>query len=216
MKKRALLQIMALLVTFIGIAGLTLLSPMERTLGSNVRIVYLHGAWVWTALITLVASGLSGLTGLLLRRFSLHLWSRALGRVGTLFWITYLPISLWAMQSNWNGLFLAEPRWRLAVIFAISGLLMQAGISLLEKPIWASTFNLVFVLALYLSLAHTEEVMHPSSPIFASESKEIQVFFVSLLGLTLLAAWQLAQWWYRSDRMRYHSSPIKHPSSSTH
>ncbi len=30
-------------------AGLTALGPEEQSLGSNVRIVYLHGAWVLTA-----------------------------------------------------------------------------------------------------------------------------------------------------------------------
>ncbi len=200
----------------LGIVSLTVLSPTERTLGSNVRIVYLHGAWVWTALVALIAAGLSGLTGIILQRISLHLWSRALGRVGTIFWITYLPISLWAMQSNWNGLFLAEPRWRLAVIFAISGLLMQSGISLLGKPIWASAFNLIFSLMLFLALSQTQDVMHPSSPIFASESKEIQGFFLSLLGLTLLAAWQLAQWWYRYDRDRYRASYVTQTPTHIH
>jgi hypothetical protein len=100
------------------VALFTVLGPAEKTLGSNVRVVYLHGAWVWAALAAFLAAGLVGLVGLLTRRVSLHYWSRALGRTGLFFWITYLPLSMWAMQSNWNGLFLAEPRWRLAIIFA--------------------------------------------------------------------------------------------------
>jgi hypothetical protein len=92
-----------------------------------VRVVYLHGVWVWAALAGFLAAAVVGLAGLVSRRWKLHLWSRALGRSGLFFWITYLPISLWAMQANWNGLYLAEPRWRIGLIFAIGGLLMQIG-----------------------------------------------------------------------------------------
>jgi len=109
-----------LFLVFLSVAiALAVSSPAEATLGANARIVYLHGAWVWASLIAFNAAGLVGFVGLLTRRQKLHLASRALGRSGLFFWVTYLPLSLWAMQANWNGLFLAEPRWRLALIFAI-------------------------------------------------------------------------------------------------
>lgn len=40
-----------LLINMLLIAGFTALGPLERTLGAAIRIVYLHGAWVWTAKI---------------------------------------------------------------------------------------------------------------------------------------------------------------------
>ena len=184
-----------------AIAVLTALGPAEKSLGSHVRVVYLHGAWVWAALAGFLAAAAFGLAGLILRKPSLHQWSRALGRTGLFFWITYLPISIWAMQSNWNGLFLAEPRWRLALMFAISGLLAQVGVSLLENPTWASGTNLVFVVALFLTLMNTQNVMHPPSPILNSDAQNIQLYFVTLLGLTLLASWQVARWWRRFERV---------------
>ena len=184
-----------------AIAVLTALGPAEKSLGSHVRVVYLHGAWVWAALAGFLAAAAFGLAGLILRKTSLHQWSRALGRTGLFFWITYLPISIWAMQSNWNGLFLAEPRWRLALIFAISGLLAQVGVSLLGNPTWASGTNLVFVVALFLTLMNTQNVMHPPAPMLNSDAQNIQLYFVTLLGLTLLASWQVARWWRRFERV---------------
>ena len=89
-------------LTVIVIALLTLLGPEEKSLGSNVRIVYLHGAWVLTAEIAFAAAALAGLLGLVLRKDIFHAWSAALGRTGIIFWINYLPLSLFAMQSNWN------------------------------------------------------------------------------------------------------------------
>jgi hypothetical protein len=178
---------------------LSAIGPAERSLGAGVRVVYLHGAWVWAALAAILVSGGIGLLGLVTRRPAFHLWSRALGRAGLFFWITYLPISLWAMQANWNGLFLAEPRWRLGLVFASAGLLLQSGLSLLENPAWASFFNLVYAAFLVLALQNTEQVMHPASPIFGSESSLIQLFFFGLLVLALLAVWQLARWWRARD-----------------
>jgi hypothetical protein len=187
------------LILLLLISLFTALGPAEKTLGANVRVVYLHGAWVWTALACFVTAAGSGLAGFLTRRPGLHYWSRALGRAGLFFWVTYLPISLWAMQTNWNGLFLAEPRWRLGLIFAIGGLLLQIGLSLLDNPVWASASNLVYASILLFALGSTDQVMHPSSPIFTSDAWRIQLFFIGLLALSLLAAWQLSRWGRQMD-----------------
>jgi hypothetical protein len=186
-------------VSLVGIALLTVFGPAEKTLGVNARVVYLHGVWVWAALAGFILSGLAGLAGLLTRRNHLHLWSRALGRTGLFFWITYIPISMWAMETNWNGLFLAEPRFRLAVIFAIGGLLLQLGLVLMESPIWASMGNLLYLLALLFALSTTQNVMHPPAPILNSDAWRIQVFFGILFLLTLFAAWHVARWWYQRE-----------------
>lgn len=188
-------------LALIGVIAFTVLGPAEKSLGANVRVVYVHGAWVWTALASFLVAALSGLAGLILRHEKLNKWSRAFGRAGLFFWITYLPISLWAMQTNWNGLFLAEPRWRLAMVFAIAGLLLQVGVALLEAPAWASGVNIAYFVTLVLSLAHTQNVMHPPSPILNSDSWRIQAFFAVMLLLTLLAALQFARWLFQLERV---------------
>ncbi len=171
----------------------TFLSPPEATLGSNARVVYLHGAWVWASLAGFIAAGIAGLIGLICKNTITHQWSRALGRTGLLFWITYLPISLWAMQTNWNGLFLVEPRWRVAAIFAVTGLLLQVGLSFLPVS-GASFWNLAYIAALFIVLQNTDNVMHPPSPMLDStEAARIQLFFAGLNILLGLAAWQVAR-----------------------
>ena len=187
-------------VTLTAIALTTAIGPIEKTLGVNARIIYLHGAWVWAALAAFLFAGIIGAIALLTRRRVLHAWSRSLGRTGLFFWITYLPISMWAMQTSWNGLFLAEPRWRLAVVFGITGLLLQIGVTLLENPIWASIINGAYVVVLFAALGATPNVMHPPSPMLDSDASRIQLFFALLVLLTLLAAWQIARWWnYREQ-----------------
>jgi hypothetical protein len=181
-------------ITVIVIAILALFGPEEQSLGANVRIVYLHGAWVLTAEVVLLLAGAAGLIGLITKRQNFHAWSATLGWVGIFFWVTYLPLSLWAMQTNWNGLFLAEPRFRLALIFAVTGVLLQVGLWLMSTAWITSLANLVFIVALRLVFATAKNVMHPPpSPIFNSGNYVIIGFFLALNALSLLAAYFLTQ-----------------------
>ncbi len=189
-------------LTILAIAILTLFGPAEQSLGTHIRIVYLHAAWVWAALAAFLAAGLCGVLGLVTGRQSFHSWSAAFGRSGLVFWITYLPLSQLAMQSNWNGLFLAEPRWRLALVFSITAILLQTGLALAGRPALTSFFNLVYVVTLLVSIVKTPNVMHPASPILNSNAWHIQLYFFSLVLLTLMAAGQISWWWYKGEPTR--------------
>lgn len=168
---------------------------MDKTLGANSRLVYLHGAWVWTGMVTFAASGLAGLVGLALRRPRLHAWSNALARSGMTFWLTYLPMSMLVMQLNWGGLFWDEPRWRVPLTFAIVGLLLQMGLGLVNIPALASAANAGFAAALWVALGSITNILHPDSPIFNSNSRSIQLFFSALLLLTLVLSASVTVWW---------------------
>jgi hypothetical protein len=182
------------LFTILVIAVLAFFGPEEQSLGSNVRIVYLHGAWVLAAELVFAAAALAGLLALALRRTSLHRWSAALGRTGIVFWLTYLPLSLWAMQANWNGLFLAEPRFRLALTFAIVGGLVQIGLWLVSIAWITSLANLLFFVVLRAVFSTASYVMHPPpSPIFNSGLWNIILFFVLLNVFAWVAAYFLTR-----------------------
>ncbi len=177
---------------------LILFAPLEKTLGENARIVYLHGALVWAAILMFMAAGLAGLYGLIVRREPIHLWSRALGHTALLLWLIFLPMSLYVMQANWNGLFLDEPRFRIPLNFAIVGLLLQIGLLFLPVA-WTSITNLLFAIALVVSLHGAQTVLHPISPIFSSQALGIQIQFFSICLLLLLIAVQWTSLWH--DRL---------------
>jgi hypothetical protein len=182
------------IATVILIAVLALFGPEEKTLGSNVRIVYLHGAWVLAAEVAFFAAAVAGAIGLIAKRLSFHRWSAALGRTGIFFWLTYLPLSLWAMESNWNGLFLSEPRFRLAAIFAVTGILLQVGLWIINIDWLTSLANILFIIVLRVSFSSASNVMHPPpSPIFNSGNYLIIGFFLAMILLTLVAAYFLTQ-----------------------
>jgi hypothetical protein len=191
---------------YLLLAGLlAILAPVERTLGANAHLVYFHGAWVWVGMLAFVAAALTGLVGLLTRRKALHEWSRALGRTGLCFWISFLPMSLLVMQANWNGLYLSEPRFRIPLNLAIVGLLLQLGLSFLPQPAWTSLANIVYAGLLFTGMGGVQSVLHPESPVLNSNAREIQLFFLGLLALLLLAAWKLAgawrSWQYRLQKV---------------
>jgi len=187
--------------TLFVIALLALLGPEEKSLGANVRIVYLHGAWVLTAELAFIAAGIAGLVALIVRREIFHTWSAAFGRTGIIFWVTYLPLSLWAMQSNWNGLFLAEPRFRLAAIFAVTGILLQVGLWLINTDWITSLANIMFIVVLRVVFETAENIMHPPpSPIFNSGNYVIIGFFITLIVLSLVAAFFLTKGFLNINR----------------
>jgi hypothetical protein len=176
------------------IVGVSTLGPAEKSLGENVRLVYLHGAWVWTAIVGFIAAAIVGLAALIKRSDNLNSWSVALSRSGLFFWLTYLPLSLLTMRFNWNGLFLEEPRWRMAIDLAIVGILFQVALLLLQRQYLGSVINITYFLLLAWSLLRTDQVLHPSSPIASSGSGSIQFFFGALTLLCLLAGILLARW----------------------
>jgi hypothetical protein len=187
------------LILFLATVGLialiALFGPEDKALGANVRIVYLHGAWVLTAEIAFILAGVAGFLALIRNRPQLDSWSAALGRTGTVFWVTYLPLSLLAMQTNWNGLFLAEPRFRLALTFAVVAVLMQVGLWLVAKPAYTSAANALFIMVLRYVFSQASNVMHPPpSPIFNSGNYAIIGFFIGLNLLSWLAAYFLTRW----------------------
>ena len=187
-----------LLITIAAIVALTALGPTERTLGENLRLVVLHGAWVWTGKILFAAAALAGLAGLFLPRSFWSNLSLALGRAGLLFWLTYLPMSLIVQMQNWGGIFWDEPRWRVPFTFGVVGLLLQLGLWVINQSRVTDLANLVFGVVLWWQLGAITNILHPDSPIFGSDSTGIQFFFLVLLGLVLFAAAQITRLLYCS------------------
>lgn len=185
----------ALGVVILLIGLVAAFAPVERTLGESVRLVYFHGAWVWAGKLAFAAAALAGLAGLAARRTAWQQASLALGRTGMVFWLTYLPLSLLVQQMNWGGIFWDEPRWRIPLAFGVAGVLLQIGLALMDDLRLTSIANFGFGAALWYFLGAIENVLHPDSPIFTSDSVRIQGFFIVLLGLSIvfgaLLAWIL-------------------------
>lgn len=181
------------------VLGLTaFLSPAERTLGINIRLVYFHGAWVWAGLILFLLAALAGLVGLLLRRAAVQRASLAIGRTALAYWLTYLPMSLLVMQLTWGGFFFDEPRWRIPLMIAIAETVLQLALSVLGSLPLAAGANFIFGVGIWAVLLPAGSVLHPDSPVFGSGSLSIEVRFVLMVVLALAAGLLFSGWlWIR-------------------
>lgn len=65
---RLLKQPLAILITLGFIVGAAFLAPIEKTIGSNIRLIYVHAAWVWTGKLAFGLSAIVGLLGLVDRK----------------------------------------------------------------------------------------------------------------------------------------------------
>lgn len=188
--------LIVLSAALIGLALVYFLSPQDKTLGTGTSLVLLHGAWVWTGLAAFSAAAIFGLSGILSGKPILHRLSRVCGITALFFWLTYLPMSLLVMQTNWSGLFFEEPRWKIPFAFAIIALFLQSGLAIINKPYLTSVGNLVYGIALIYLLAQADTVLHPNSPIFTG-SRSMQISFLLILFLCLILAVLACRWLYQ-------------------
>jgi hypothetical protein len=182
-----------LLGTGLIILLLALMAPQDATLKEISPVVYVHGAMVWTAILTFTASGLFGLAALVWDKDVLHAWSRALGRTGLLFWIVYLPLSMWASQATWNGIPLGDPRFRTAFqVLALATAFQIAATLWGPTSRLGSLLNAILAVVLWVLMLTTQDIMHPQNPM-RSSAPTIQFFFALLLGGCGIAAVQVAR-----------------------
>ena len=181
-------RLIALLAVTMLIAWL---APPDVVLGGISHLVYVHGAMVWVALICFTAGAVLGLAHLLTNRATLHWQSQLLERAGLLFWIGYLPIGMWTAKLAWSRVFLAEPRYAMAIAVGITGISFQVGSALLESDRVTSFLNALFGLIVWTLLVRTPLVMHPNGPVRASGSWGIKLFFFGLVIMGLLIAVQI-------------------------
>lgn len=174
-----------------SIVVVTLLGPAEKTLGDTARIIYIHGAMVWVSLVTFFVAALLGVGGLLARKEWLHRWCRAAGRVALIFWIGYLPLSMWAARAAWGRVFLQDPSFQRAFRILSIALIVQVVIWLRPRPTWfTSLLNLIPFAYLSLQLSSAQQLMHPDSPIRNADSSLIQYYFYFLAALCAAFALQ--------------------------
>jgi hypothetical protein len=157
-----------------------LLIPPEQTLGTGIRLIYFHAAWIWTGITLGVLAAIFGLAAVAARKERLHQASAALARAGLIFLLTYLPMAMLVMKIVWNGYFFTEPRWSVPFSLTLAYLLVQIGVLFINKPVLSSLANLSFGVILVYNLATLQSVLHPESPIFTSGSMAIRAAFLFL------------------------------------
>ncbi len=171
-------------------------APNDVTLAGTSKVVYIHGALVWTSMLTLTAAGVLGLAALaamfIKQDNMLHAWTLALGRTGLLFWAAYIPVSMLASRMAWNAVFLAEPRYATAFRVLAVGIIVQVIILLVNRLVVSSALHVVQAAILWALLLTTPSILHPNNPILRS-APSIQFFFGLIVLACGVAALQVAR-----------------------
>jgi hypothetical protein len=179
------------------------LAPAEARLGQVVKLIYVHGALVWTGLLTFGLAGLLGLFALLLGRVAqgrAGAWyrgTRAAGQAALVVWILYTISAMVVTGLTW-GQWIAwgEPRVRATGMILLAAAAAEVAVRLVDQRDFAAMVNVALGIAPWLVVSRVEAIRHPVNPIGGSGSTAIQGFYL-LIVLTVagLAATLVAWLW---------------------
>lgn len=167
------------------------ISPEERTLGTRIKIVYIHVAFVWTGLLGILLTGALS---------SGAFWQPTAKRLEKILPILNLTavlcfgigfiLSLGAAQLNWGGIAWTEPR----MVGAMR--ILSMAVIVLVLTYWLTDIRVrgLLYIGLLIFTVWTQGTMrdaiHPTNPIFTSESNSFAIAVLSLVALViLLAVW---------------------------
>jgi hypothetical protein len=183
----------------IGLAALLALllwlSPAEQTLGQVVKLVYLHGALVRTAVLIFAASLPVNLVALAKRAGGWSTWGKALAWTAILAWLAHTLFSMVTTYAAW-GVFIAwgEPRTRFTFSLAAIAVVI-AGVATMVGNARFSALALAALAGLTLGLLPGQGIVqHPLDPIGTSPSVAIQAFYAAILVVSLAIGGLLAVW----------------------
>jgi hypothetical protein len=191
--ERRVWPVLAGLALLLGL--LLWLSPAEQTLGQTVKLVYLHGALVRTAILLFTVSLPVNLVALLGRQGMWSAWGTALVQTALAIWVLHALFSMVTTYAAW-GVFIAwfEPRTRFTFALAAMGLIVVTTTLIVDDARF-SAFALCLLAGLTLVLApRLGVVQHPLDPIGSSPSSAIRTFYTAIQIVCLAMGGLLAFW----------------------
>ena len=170
-------------------------APGEATLGGVVKLVYLHGALVRTAVLLLICSLPLNLAAVVTTRALWARWGRATTWTAIGAWLTHTLVSMVTTYAAW-GVFVAwfEPRTRFTFGLAAVALFIALVAHLLRDARFAAGAFLVLALLVVAMMPRLGLVQHPLDPIGASSSAGIRVAYAGILAVSALIAGVLTLW----------------------
>jgi hypothetical protein len=177
------------------LALLLWLAPAESTLGQIVKLVYLHGALVRTAM-ALFAIGLPvNLVALVVGQGGWLTWGKAFAWTAVAIWLAHTFFSMVTTYAAW-GVFIAwfEPRTRFTFTLAVVGIVIVVVARLVGNARFSAlVFALLAGLTLYLA-PRLGVIQHPLDPIGSSPSHAIRTFYTAILAVSMALGGLLTIW----------------------
>ncbi len=171
----------------VAAAVVTWLSPSERILGDTIKVVYIHGAMVWTSLTLFAITGALGATQLVKASESRDVYLLTFEETATGFWLISTALGLYVTYITWGGILWAEPRLQMTIVIAV----LSGSIYFISRLHWSADLNRALAVFLAITAAglliNAGRIFHPENPIFQSELM-IQLSFVTLAAIFFATA----------------------------
>jgi hypothetical protein len=211
MARRRALPAAAVVLLFL-LALWLVLAPAESRLGQVVKLVYVHGALVWTGLATFSVAGVLGLVALVAKHVvkpgapqagkgdRAAAWYRATAAAAQAalgIWVVYALSSMAVTGLTW-GQWIAwgEPRVRVTASILAAAIVVAVVARLVGDRDFQALGGVVMAVVPWVLVSRAEAVRHPADPIGGSGSAAIQGYYLLIvLTIAALAAILVAWLW---------------------
>ena len=164
------------------------LSPNEQTLGEGMKWVYIHLAFIWTAMLGMLVVGALSLVLVFSAWAGWRRWADAASWATLGVLVLALASSIVVMQVNWGGIAWDEPRTQsLLRTLAIWVIVQVAGPWISDRRLRGALTALAVIVAI-IPMRFGPLVMHPIDPLGTSSSNPIRLASAGLFGVVLIAA----------------------------
>jgi hypothetical protein len=171
------------------------LSPEERTLGQTVKLVYLHGALVRSAMVLFVVSLPVNIVTLLAGRNEWSAWGKALIWAAVAIWLVHTLFSMVTTHAAWGTLIAwFEPRTRFTFTLAVAAVIIVAISQLVDDARFCSSAYILLAGLTLVLAPRLGAIQHPLDPINSSPSNAIRTFYLAIQIVTLAIGGLLVVW----------------------
>jgi hypothetical protein len=177
------------------------LAPAEAQLGNMIKLVYVHGALVWTGLLSFTVAGILGLVALGVRRPAWYRGTRAAGTAALIVWVLYVISSMAVTAMTWGQLIAwNEPRVRATGLILLAAVVLYIVVWLVDHDGFAAIVNIIMGVVPWVVVRQAGVIRHPVDPIGGSESAAIQGFYLLIVITVIALAATLIAWlWARAE-----------------
>lgn len=165
-------------------------APLERTLGSTIKYVYLHVALTWCGMVGIALMAAMGVGTLFRRSDILDFYRKIIGWVTIFAWGISILISAFAAKIAWGSISWSEPLMSVALMILISLLIVQIYEHIIRSHVVRGLLSIAPSGFLIVLAGKVTRVLHPLDPIHTSNSMSIKLTFNTVFIICLLlAAW---------------------------
>lgn len=177
------------------LVGALALLPEEATLGSVIKVIFLHGALVRVGLVAFGVAAVLGLVCLFKQGAAALRWCLAVQKTAVIVWVVYALTSMVSTRLSW-GEWIAweEPRVQASIHVLWLSLACLALVLWVNSRVFTGLANLVVGVMAWVLVRGASLLRHPFNPIGDSGSLQYPIYYWVMVASLLILATALVYW----------------------